>query len=228
MENQLKEIVGSWIVMIGTITYAIGSTPSSFLREETLEDLVIIGNVLQAMGNVLEAEGQGDFTLETLGNELQATGNATVITGLLLPLDEEDEQKTVIAGTWIQVLGGLVALSDEFYDATDADDSYNISGNLLQSIGNSLQAKSLMATLLKGQSEKNTENDKNETESEQQNNDSIDPVFLTGVWIQAVGSVIALIGQIKEETEELRRKQGYVYPGSRIGYTAWSENYTYS
>lgn len=228
MENQLKEIVGSWIVMIGTITYAIGSTPSSFLREETLEDLVIIGNVLQAMGNVLEAEGQGDFTLETLGNELQATGNATVITGLLLPLDEEDEQKTVIAGTWIQVLGGLVALSDEFHDATDADDSYNISGNLLQSIGNSLQAKSLMATLLKGQSEKNTENDKNETESEQQNNDSIDPVFLTGVWIQAVGSVIALIGQIKEETEELRRKQGYVYPGSRIGYTAWSENYTYS
>lgn len=218
MENQIKEIAGSWLVMIGTITYAIGSTPSPVLSEETLEDLVIIGNVLQAMGNVLEAEGQGDFTLETLGNELQATGNVTVITGLLLPLDEEDEQKTVIAGTWLQVLGGLVALSDEFYDTTDADDSYNIYGNLLQAIGNSLQAKSLMASLIEELCE-------NETESEQSNNDSATPLFLTGVWIQAIGSVIALIGQTKEETEELRRKQ--VYPGSRLGYTAWSESYTY-
>lgn len=222
MENQIKEIVGSWIVMIGTITYAIGSSPSTFLREETLEDLVIIGNALQAMGNILEAEGQGDFTLETFGNEITATGNVTVIAGLLLPIDEVDEQKTVIAGTLIQVLGGLVVLSDEFYDTTNTDDSYNVSGNLLQAIGNSIQAISLIHTLLKEQSEINTAN---ETQSEQSNNDDIDPVFLTGVWIQAAGSVVALIGQMREETEELRSK---AYPNSRIGYTIWPENYTFN
>ncbi|WP_235973533.1 DUF6944 family repetitive protein [Peribacillus faecalis] len=215
MDNQTKEITGAWLVAIGTIIYAIGSTPFPFINEERSRDLIIIGNALQAAGNVLEAEGQDEFSLETLGNELQATGNVTVIAGLSLPLDDDTMQKTVIAGTWIQALGGFVAFGDELADTTNTDDIYLINGNLLQAIGNSLQAGSATDTLIREQLEETAENDNAKTGD--QNRITVAPLYLVGVWIQTVGSVLALIGQIKEESEE----QSSLYQGSTMTYADW-------
>lgn len=140
MENQMKEIFGALIAAIGTITSAIGSTPFYFIGGNIREDLNIYGNTLQAVGNALEADGQGGRSLEKIGNEIQSSGNVTVLSGLVIDFKDETKIKLVIAGNWTQALGGLTALADEFEDASDQDESFNIVGNLLQAIGNSLQA----------------------------------------------------------------------------------------
>jgi hypothetical protein len=195
MDNQLKEIFGAWLAAIGTVTAAVGSTPFRSLGSSFRKDLNLLGNELQAVGNALEADGQGEENLERLGNELQSVGNVTVISGLVIDFKDTTQQKLIISGNWIQALGGATALGDEFQDTSDINEVYNIIGNLLQVIGNSLQALSgvnkLKASYI---------NNKESTEKEEDN--SIWSLDVVGSWIQAIGSVISLIGQIQEESEE--------------------------
>lgn len=194
MDNQAKEIFGAWLAAIGTVTSAIGSTPFSFIKMNLRNDLNLWGNVLQAVGNAIEVNGQEELSLETIGNELQSIGNVTVIAGLVIDFEDEIQKKLIIIGNLIQALGGATALGDEFKDTSNKDEIYNIIGNLLQLIGNSLQALSGIYELKSSRS-KDAKNS-----NEEKNNDiSLDVI---GSWIQAVGSVISLIGQIREESEE--------------------------
>lgn len=197
MDNQLKEIFGAWLAAIGTVTAAIGSTPFRSLEESFRKDLNLIGNELQAVGNALEADGQGEENLEKIGNELQSIGNVTVISGLVIDFKDTTQQKLIISGNWIQALGGATALGDEFQDTSNINEIYNIIGNLLQVIGNSLQALS-GANELKASYIDNKEIPK----KKEDNNNSIWSLDVVGSWIQAIGSVISLIGQIQEESEE--------------------------
>ncbi|MBD8074086.1 DUF6944 family repetitive protein [Bacillus thuringiensis] len=213
MENQFKEIFGAWVAAIGTITSAIGSTPFDFISSNVRKDLNVYGNVLQAVGNALEADGQGEVSLEKIGNEIQSIGNVTVISGLIIDFKEETQIKLVIAGNWTQALGGLTALADEFEDTSDKDESLNIIGNLLQSIGNSLQAIGGIDELksIRNEDRSNKEGNVNDVEKDtntQVNNETNENqegklIDIIGSWVQAVGSVISLIGQIREESEEL-------------------------
>ncbi|MGN4267817.1 DUF6944 family repetitive protein [Bacillus cereus group sp. BCN115] len=213
MENQFKEIFGAWIAAIGTITSAIGSTPFEFISSNVRKDLNVYGNVLQAVGNALEADGQGEVSLEQIGNEIQSIGNVTVISGLIIEFKEETQIKLVIAGNWTQALGGLTALADEFEDTSDKDESLNIIGNLLQSIGNSLQAIGGIEELksIRNENRSNIEGNVNDVEKDidtqvnkkTNENEEGKLIDIIGSWVQAVGSVISLIGQIREESEEL-------------------------
>lgn len=213
MENQFKEIFGAWVAAIGTITSAIGSTPFDFISSNVRKDLNVYGNVLQAAGNALEADGQGEVSLEKIGNEIQSIGNVTVISGLIIDFKEETQIKLVIAGNWTQALGGLTALADEFKDTSDKDESLNIIGNLLQSIGNSLQAIGGIEELksIRNEDQSNKEGNANDVEKdtdvqvnhETNENEEGKLIDIIGSWVQAVGSVISLIGQIREESEEL-------------------------
>lgn len=132
---------------------------------------------------------------------------------MVIDFKEETQIKLVIAGNWTQALGGLTALADEFNDTSDNDESLNIIGNLLQSIGNSLQAIGGIYELKSNRDEeqynkegkvngvgKDTDTQVNSETNENEEGQRIDVV---GSWIQAVGSVISLIGQIREESEEL-------------------------
>ncbi|WP_062106469.1 DUF6944 family repetitive protein [Bacillus niameyensis] len=189
MNSHYKEIIGSLLSVIGTIQAAIGNTPQFQLNENETYLLRLTGNTLQALGSALSADGQGTVSFEKIGDEIQATGNSTVITGMLLNgifEDEETEQRLNIAGSWIQALGSFVGLTDEFFDSTEDGRLENITGNLLQGVGNSLQAIGGIQAL----------HDKG---SEQYQ------IGVAGSWIQAAGSVISLIGQIQEESEEIRR-----------------------
>ncbi|ANC19180.1 hypothetical protein WAG12_12345 [Bacillus cereus] len=213
MENQFKEIFGAWVAAIGTITSAIGSTPFDFISSNVRKDLNVYGNVLQAVGNALEADGQGEVSLEKIGNEIQSIGNVTVISGLIIDFKEETQIKLVIAGNWTQALGGLTALADEFEDTSDKDEYLNIIGNLLQSIGNSLQAIGGIDELksIRNKEQSNKERSVNDVEkdtdtqvkNETNENEEGKLIDIIGSWVQAVGSVISLIGQIREESEEL-------------------------
>lgn len=187
MNGHWKEIIGSLFSTIGTIQAAVGSTPQFHLDKDQSYQLRLVGNVLQASGSALSADGQGTVSLEKLGDEIQAVGNSTVITGLVLygTSNADTEQRLIITGNWLQALGSFVGLADEFFDSTEDGRAENITGNLLQGIGNSMQAISGNRVL-----HGNHQND--------------GKIGVIGSWIQATGSCVSLIGQIQEELEEIR------------------------
>lgn len=185
MGSHFKEIFGSVLSTIGTIESAVGSTPFKSMSKNTSFNLRLQGNVLQATGSGLQADGQGTISLELLGDEIQAIGNSAVIVGLLIKINNVVDQKLIITGNWLQALGSLVGLTDEFEDHTPSGRSLNIVGGLLQGIGNSLQAIGGIEQL------------------GDENNQEAIAIGVIGSWMQAVGSVLSLIGQIKEETQEI-------------------------
>ncbi|HDR5272788.1 TPA: hypothetical protein QCS34_006638, partial [Bacillus thuringiensis] len=86
-------------------------------------------------------------------------------------------------------------------------------GNLLQSIGNSLQAIGGIEELksIRNENRSNIEGNVNDVEKDidtqvnkkTNENEEGKLIDIIGSWVQAVGSVISLIGQIREESEEL-------------------------
>ena len=227
MDNQTKEIVGSIIAAVGTIISAVGNTPSSFIKEDLQGNLDLWGNVLQATGNALQVDELGNLSLGTIGNEIQSIGNVTVVAGTIIEFKEEEiEQRLTITGNWLQALGGLVNVADEFEGNTHAGMSENIIGNLLQSIGNSLQAIGGVYELKNDEKDNEKDNNPKNDRSlmyreewlypqsvgefyelrnnytDQEDHKDSQSLIVSGSWIQAVGSVISVIGQIKEENQE--------------------------
>jgi hypothetical protein len=140
MGSEFISIFGSVIVAVGTISAALGSTPVNFIKSNLRNDLNLWGNVLQAGGNALQADVQGDV-LRTVGKEFQSIGNSIVVTGLVMDFNKEIDQKLFITGNWIQALGGAINVGHGLGLATFPGHSENIIGNILQATGNSLQAK---------------------------------------------------------------------------------------
>ncbi|MFI8575978.1 DUF6944 family repetitive protein [Rossellomorea aquimaris] len=179
MSNEQKATLGAWIAAIGTVIAAIGSTPIKSIPEDTLNSFNLVGNELQATGNALEADAIDDFTLTKAGNEIQAIGNVTVIAGILIKFNDITKQELNIKGNLLQALGGGAALADSFDEEHTLEELYSIYGNLLQVIGNSLQAIAGILEL-------------NERDSGNIN--------VTGSWIQAIGAVISALVQTKESS----------------------------
>lgn len=200
MDNQTKEILGAWIQAIGTVTSAIGSTPSKVLSTDFLNALDLWGNVLQASGNALQADAEEEITFGKIGNEIQSIGNSTVVAGILLNVEEETKQRLVITGNWLQALGGVTALGDDLQGSSSPGQLYNFNGNLLQSIGNSLQALSGVYELKKVDQIYTYSNELKDSQS----------LKVSGSWIQAVGSVLSLIGTLKEEVEDTQPLEDYL------------------
>jgi hypothetical protein len=195
MENQLKALFGAWIQAIGTVTAAVGSTPS--LDEGIQDSLNLWGNALQGTGNALIADSEEGFSLGKLGNEVQAIGNTTVIAGLLLNYNEETKLKLDINGNFLQAVGGGIALPDDLVDQPSTIRSLNIAGNVLQIIGNSLQARGGIIELKSNR--ENQDKYKGYRESNESQEISYSESFsINGSWIQAVGSVISAIAQTME------------------------------
>ncbi|EJR99335.1 hypothetical protein BK735_21650 [Bacillus mycoides] len=243
MDNSSKQIFASVIVAVGTILAAIGASPLNFIKSNLREDLNLYGNVLQAGGNALQAEGQGNI-LRKIGKEFQAIGNTTVITGLVIDFKTQTKQKLFITGNWIQALGGFINVGHGIELTPFPGHAENLTGNILQATGNSLQAMGGIYELKKNgnedkihtehsngnssqsteegyESEKNKNGDKihvehnnghslqtmgrvygygSRSENYIEHNDG-ESLVITGSWIQAIGSVISLIGTIKEETQ---------------------------
>ncbi|MEI5907060.1 hypothetical protein WAK64_08320 [Bacillus spongiae] len=182
MNNEQQLVFGSWIQAIGTTVAAIGATPSKILSEEQLEGLSVIGNVGQAVGNALIADTIEEFDLTKAGNEIQSIGNLTVISGIVIDFDEDTKLNLDISGNLLQALGGSAAVSETFNEDPSVDVLLAIYGDLLQVIGNSLQA---IAGII---------------ESKDRDSGNINEI---GSWIQAIGSILAALVTSKEVTENL-------------------------
>ncbi|WP_102272599.1 DUF6944 family repetitive protein [Cytobacillus massiliigabonensis] len=206
MNNQQKQLIGSWIQAGGTVIAAFGSTPSQILTEEDQFNLSLWGNVLQGVGNALVADGTETVSLSKLGNEVQAIGNTTVVGGMLIDFKEETKKILIIDGNWLQAVGGGMAAADAIDDEASLEKALNVIGNLLQVIGNSLQAIAGIYELKKSkenENDNNTQKSTNQISYYQHNNSSKEDeeqnegeaLDFSGSWIQAVGAVISAIAQ---------------------------------
>lgn len=180
MGESTKQLVGSWTQAIGTVVAAIGSTPSLPIHENGRKGLSLVGNVLQATGNGLEADSETTLTYAKLGNIIQATGNVTVSAGLSIDFPSDNEERLVISGDLIQALGAITALGS-------ASRSYMVIGNSLQAIGNSLQAIGGVRILRENVHTIWQQGDGNET------------LIAIGSWTQALGTILLAIGLTLEE-----------------------------
>jgi hypothetical protein len=175
MDNAFKSTFGSWIQAIGTVLSAIGNTPSKTLPEDTLDNIDIVGNELQATGNALEADAIADpASLTKIGNQIQSIGNLTVLTGMMMDFNEVTEQELIIKGNLLQALGGSAAVADSLDEERTLNELLSIYGNGLQVIGNTLQAISGILEL---------------------NHEDSGDLNVAGSWIQAVGAVLSALVQ---------------------------------
>ncbi|TFH63699.1 DUF6944 family repetitive protein [Peribacillus frigoritolerans] len=215
MDNQFKETFGSWTQAIGTVVSAVAGTPSNVLDEEFRKNLDLIGNELQATGNALLADAEETWSLDKFGNIIQAIGNSTVILGLVIDFDELTKQELIIKGNLIQALGGGTALAGAYENPDEPEQAFNAAGNLLQVIGNSMQAMGGIAELKNSILEKDQDKDQEQAEQDKEQEQpkyqypyleekpsDAELIQVMGGWVQAVGSVISLIGQLRSNEDE--------------------------
>ncbi len=183
MGEDTKQLAGAWTQAVGTVVAAIGSTPSVLINENGRTGLGLVGNVLQATGNGLEADSQRSLSYGKLGNMIQATGNLTVSTGLVVKFEGDTGERLIISGDLIQALGALTALGS-------AIRNYMVIGNLLQAIGNSLQA---IGGSRKLREERGV--------AGRQSNLSNEVLIAIGSWVQALGTILLAIGLTIEWTK---------------------------
>ena len=190
MSNQFKETFGSWVQAIGTVLSAIANTPTLISDEDSATNLDVVGNTLQGTGNAVIADGEEAFTLDQIGSAVQAIGNSTVIVGLVSDFSAETKDLLIINGNFTQALGGGVSAAD--ITENTPEQGLNIVGNLLQAVGNSLQALAVIIDL-------KSKDPNNSVGSRGGNEGQLDEetIQVLGSWIQAIGSVLTLIAQLK-------------------------------
>lgn len=188
VNKQTKALFGSWVQAIGTFIAAVGSTPSSIFTKEQLLDLTLIGNTMQAVGNAVLADTMEIVNLGKIGNELQAIGNSTVVSGILLDFSDTEKEKLYIKGNLIQALGAFTATGNGFDKGNERIEALFYIANVLQGIGNSLQAL--------GGAEKLKFADSKSGEL----------LEFLGSWIQTIGAFIVAIEDTKEWVLDDREK----------------------
>ena len=228
--DQYKEILGAWMQAAGNIISAIASTPTDRLSNSTQQNLNTFGLALQAAGNGLETEGQGTpFSLEYIGNALGTIGVLEAFTAVIIEFPEETDTTLNIQGNLLQAVGSTIAAFDETQDTTTAGSLEGFIGNIIQTIGSVIQ---IMGIQVQAEGSQQNDNEQNQTQNhnghkgqdnqtgsymkwnqqngsknEHQNNQSQQEganLIAVGSWIQAIGAVIAAIGQQKEEMQELQ------------------------
>lgn len=242
MGSQEMEVLGAWVSAIGTISSAISATPMRRLKGKEREEweniselLEFAGNSFQAIGNIISAFLGESSPLEVTGEIIQSSGNITVLFSLIKA--KENIKKAIklsITGNSQQAFGALLAALDELTD--DEIDITGVSGNILQSIGNTLQAIAGLIELelvkLKEIFKKGPEgevsdlsdgvifNELQEFLGEIESNELVkqyeELVLLlkySGSWIQAAGSIVTVyaeqkeLNKIKKEQKILEKKK---------------------
>lgn len=168
MVKMLNEAqIYAWIEAIGTTLSAIASTPSKILSDSMLNDLNLIGNVLQAVGNGYIPEDEE--LLVKFGTGLQALGNIVVIQGFFAP-DQETSELLNTQGNLLQTLGGGASI--DFQENQTVNEALNNIGNIIQVIGNSIQVLSVKYP---------------------QNSEKYQELNTVGSWVQAIGAVLSAL-----------------------------------
>lgn len=109
--SNITSITGDWIVAVGTIISAIGSTPSSIFTKQTLTDFRLIGNILEAGGSAIVSETE-DALLGKVDGQLSAIGNLAVVAGILSK-NKQSGQLLEKQGDLLQIVGVGITIKTE-------------------------------------------------------------------------------------------------------------------
>lgn len=177
MDNRSKALIGSWTQAIGTTLSAVADTPS-IVTGEISSAIDLWGNVLQATGNALGADSIEEVNFGKIGDQVQSMGNLVLIIAILADASEEEQIQLNIKGSLVQAAGESLSFAEALESEQTMSAIYNVYGNLLEVIGNSMQAIAGMKKL------------------RDEDHEWLDTL---GGWVQAVGSVLTLVGTIKED-----------------------------
>ncbi|MGR9050860.1 DUF6944 family repetitive protein [Halobacillus faecis] len=171
-----QTLIGSWIVAAGTVASAVNASINANTGDDR-EGLDLIGNTLQATGNGVVAN-DSDSILSASGNIIQATGNSTIIYSILGDLNRRTDLNLVIKGNLLQALGGVIGFSETYEADPSLTNMYKLNGELLQAVGNSIQA------IAAGRELKEMD---------------ASHFAALGSWIQAIGAIIVALAITKQE-----------------------------
>ncbi|MYL18432.1 hypothetical protein GLW04_00935 [Halobacillus litoralis] len=165
-----------WVTAAGTVASAVSITIDH-------DDLDLIGNALQAVGNGLAANQGHTFSIETAGSLIQSSGNTAIIYSLLADLPENEQLSLVIKGNLLQALGGSAAFSGTLTGPSAPYSIYTLNGQLMEVIGNSMQAVG--------------------TGKERRGEEGY-ALNLIGSWIQAGGAVLSALAGSAQLNHEIK------------------------
>lgn len=159
--------ISSWIIAVGTVISAIGSTPSQVLSNAMLRDLNIIGDALQAVGSgIIPTDAD---PLDKVGSQLGAIGNLITLESFFIE-DQNTSSLISAQGDFVQALGGVLTI--DYSGNQSIEDALNNIGNVLQVIGTIYQALSIKYP---------------------SNSQKAQEMNTVGSWIQAVGAVLSAL-----------------------------------
>jgi len=130
----MKSLLGYWLDAIGQTMSAIANTPLVIKEKALSSQLDLWGNVLQGTGTALISEGEEEFSLERVGNQLESLGNVVTIASFLSPFSDEVKMKLDKQGDIIETLGVSIALPDELQEEITLELFFDIYGHFLQVI----------------------------------------------------------------------------------------------
>ncbi|WP_110114035.1 hypothetical protein [Bacillus sp. CGMCC 1.16541] len=138
-----NKLIGSWLIAIGNTAVAIGTTRELVESSRENDNLVIVGNGFQALGNTISIDERIDSVTERVGSEIQAVGNVSVITGAVGNQHKVSVENDVllVIGNGLQSVGAAIKVIGNIQDrATNQFVFLDVTGNSLQSIGAFIQA----------------------------------------------------------------------------------------
>ncbi|MDG5789252.1 hypothetical protein QA612_17470 [Evansella sp. AB-P1] len=183
MSNELQQLIGQWVALIGVIVAAIGHTKRLTNNEELNTELRLIGRGIQGSGNALQALGETEEPFVEIGNWIQATGAGTTSYAAFKRLigEELESFNNEFLGSTLQALGANVsAIGKE----NKGSHPVRISGNIIQSLGNILQSIGVVFILA-------TKKEKGEV------------LRVIGPWIQVFGIALQSIGATIDYEKEM-------------------------
>ena len=186
VSDEYKIVAGSWLDAVGNIISAYAEIRALAGINEINNQLVAIGEGLQAVGNALIGTVETDDPLDFAGNWIEGAGAAISSLGAQLQyIDPENGDANIrleILGDAFQSIGSAISTLAE-YEAEDRDD-HIVLGNGLQSLGAGLEAIGGVYEL-------------NEKEEQGQ------PITTIGAILQALGAnIIAIV-----VTKSIHREQ---------------------
>ena len=131
----IAAIAGNWIEAVGAIVTAISSTPSNIFTEQTLTDFNLIGNILEAGGTAIAAEGE-EGLLNIVGEQLQSIGNIVVVGGILSK-NEQSSELLQKQGDLLQIVG--MGMTIQTSGPLTLVQTIANTGNIIQLIGSVIQ-----------------------------------------------------------------------------------------
>lgn len=168
-ESNIAALAGNWIEAVGAIITAIGSTPSTIFTQQTLTDFNLIGNILEAGGSAIAAEGE-EALLNRVGEQIQAIGNVAAVAGILNK-NEQTSQLLGKQGDLLQLVGIGVTINTQRKQTLL--ETISNTGDIIQFIGTAIQVFV--------------------------NTDALEGVVMNavGAWIEAVGAIITALATDK-------------------------------